>query len=58
MKPIKVYQCKKKCCAKQIHSRRFWHVRTPKCRETFSHFPMAASYAAYEASRLPLEVTA
>lgn len=58
MKPIKVYQCKKKCCTVREPSKRFWYVRTPKGRETWSSFHTAIAYAGYEASKLPLEVTA
>lgn len=58
MRPIRVYQCKKDCCVVRVPSRRFWYVRTPKGRETFSSFRDAAYYAGWEALRLPQEVTA
>ena len=58
MKPIKVYQCKGGCCRRQSPSRRFWYVRTPKGRETFTNFREATYYAGFEALSLPLEVTA
>lgn len=55
---IKVYQCKKPCCTVREPSKRFWYVRTPKGRETFSRFREAIYYAGFEADRLPQEVTA
>jgi len=58
MKPIHVFQCKQDCCLVQVPSRRFWFVRTPKGRETWSSFESAMAYARYEATQLPQEVTA
>lgn len=58
VRPIRVYQCKGDCCLAQVPSRRFWFVRTPKGRETWSTFESAMNYARYEATQLPLEVTA
>ena len=58
MKPIHVYQCKQDCCVVRIPSRRFWYVRTPKGRDTFSSFRDATFYADVMAKSLPLEVTA
>jgi hypothetical protein len=58
MKPIRVYQCKRDCCLVRVPSRRFWYVRTPKGRETFSNFRDAVYYAGWEALHLALEVTA
>ena len=55
---IRVYQCKQPCCAIQPPSRRFWYVRTPRGRETFSSFRDAASFAWYTADNTPQEVTA
>jgi hypothetical protein len=58
MKPIHVYQCKKDCCVVRVPSKRFWFVRTPAGRETFSSFRDATFYAGYVASAIPQEVTA
>lgn len=58
IRPIRVYQCKQDCCVVRVPSRRFWYVRTPKGRETFSCFRDASFYAGWEALRLPQEVTA
>jgi hypothetical protein len=58
MKPIKVYQCKGDCCVVRVPSKRFWYVRTPQGRETFSSFRDATFYAGYTATVLPQEVTA
>lgn len=58
MKPIHVYQCKQDCCIVRVPSKRFWYVRTPKGRETFTNFRAASFYAGFQATRLPLEVTA
>lgn len=58
MKPIRVYQCKQKCCTVRVPNRRFWYVRTPKGRETFSSFRDAVYYAGFEALSMPLEVSA
>ena len=58
MKPIKVYQCKQDCCVVRVPSRRFWYVRTPQGRETFSSYRDAAYFAGYAAAALPQEVTA
>jgi hypothetical protein len=58
MRPIRVYQCKQDCCVVQVPSRRFWYVRTPKGRQTFSSFRDATFYAGYVADTEPLEVTA
>ena len=58
MKPIKVYQCKGDCCVVRVPSKRFWYVRTPKGRETFSNFREATYFAGFTALSLPLEATA
>jgi len=58
MKPIRVYQCRGKCCKVQEPSRRFWLVRTPAGREAFPHFRDALHYAGHVAAQLPQEVTA
>lgn len=57
MKPIRVYQCKDDCCTVRVPSRRFWYVRTPRGRETFSCFRDAAYYAWFAATEIPQEVT-
>jgi hypothetical protein len=57
MRPIRVYQCTGDCCLVQVPSKRFWFVRTPQGRETFSSFRDAVFYAGYMAS-VVLEPTA
>ncbi|MDQ5860639.1 MAG: hypothetical protein M3536_00040 [Actinomycetota bacterium] len=58
MRPIRVYQCKQDCCLVRVPSKRFWYVRTPTGRETFSSFLSAAFFAFAVAGALPQEVTA
>jgi hypothetical protein len=50
MRPIRVYQCTGDCCLVRVPSRRFWYVRTPQGRETFSSFRDATFYAGYVAA--------
>ena len=60
MKPIKVYQCKNKCCTVRPPSRRFWYAAIPGREAPTTHlsFRDAIYDAQNMALSLPLEVTA